>query len=362
MKKFKVIITVLILIYYARLFSADKFSYDYSGEISLQSGGYSLTDSPDYYAGLRVLPFFQSLLDVSKNSYINFDISVNVFSSYIEDWDNKLKLYRLSLTYQSLQTEVKVGLQKITFGPAKYLRSLMWFDRINPTDPMQITQGVYGALLRYYTMNNTNIWIWGLYGNDELKGLEQIKTDPKKPEFGGRLQLLLPKGEVAVSYHNRKLTNYFRDREQRLALDGYFDLGIGLWFESAISLMDNSVNSVMSTLGIDYTFGIGNGLNVIAEYMPIRYSPNNYFVDPEEQLFALSFSYPLNIMDQLLYMCYYSETRDKLFHYLRYQRTYDKYSINFALFYYPEIGYDVFTGRQTNIAGLGAQVMAIYNF
>ncbi|MCF7885822.1 MAG: hypothetical protein K9M80_04940 [Candidatus Marinimicrobia bacterium] len=362
MKKFSILIIISTLMCTTQSFSADKFSYDYSGEISLQGGGYSLTDSPDYYAGLRALPFFQSLLDVSKNSYINFNISVNGFSSYVEDWDNKLELYRLSLTYQSLQTEVKVGLQKITFGPAKYLRPLMWFDRINPTDPMQITEGVYGALFRYYTMNNTNIWLWGLYGNEELKGMEQFKTEPDRPEFGGRLQIPLPKGEIAASYHNRKLKGIYRDQEQRLALDGYFDMGVGLWFESSISLMDNDVNSVMATFGTDYTFGIGNGLNVIAEYMSIQYSPNNYFADPEEQLLALSFSYPLNIMDQLLYMSYFSEARDKLLHYLRYQRTYDKYSLNFAIFHYPEIGYDVFTGRQSNIAGLAAQVMAIYNF
>jgi len=59
-------------------------------------------------------------------------------------------------------------LQKINFGSATLFRLLMWFDRIDPRDPLKLTDGVYGLLLRYYFHNNTNIWLWGLYSITNL--------------------------------------------------------------------------------------------------------------------------------------------------------------------------------------------------
>jgi hypothetical protein len=230
---------------------------------------------------------------------------------------------------------------------------------------MQITKGVYGVLLRYYTLDNKNIWLWGLYGNDELKGLERFQSEPELPEIGGRFQVPVPNGEIAASYHGRRIqdnSSANNAEEQRFALDGYFDLGIGLWFESVLSLVSNHKDQFISTIGSDYTFGIGNGLNLVAEFMPIRYISNSKIPNSEENLYALSLSYPLNILDQVMYLTYYSESIDKLFHYLQYQRAYDKYVLNLAVFHYPDIGYDLFTGRESNISGPGLQLMIIYNF
>ena len=39
--------------------------------------------------------------------------------------------------------EARVGLQKINFGSATLFRPLMWFDSLDPRDPLQITDGVY---------------------------------------------------------------------------------------------------------------------------------------------------------------------------------------------------------------------------
>ncbi|GAI27146.1 unnamed protein product, partial [marine sediment metagenome] len=59
----------------------------------------------------------------------------------------------------------------------------MWFDRIDPRDPLQLTDGVYGLLLRQYFLNNANIWVWGLYGNDDLRGWEYLPSEAKSVEF-----------------------------------------------------------------------------------------------------------------------------------------------------------------------------------
>lgn len=44
------------------------------------------------------------------------------------------------------------------------------------------------------------------YGNSELRGWDVFETNKEKPKFGGRFQVPVPLGEVAVSYDNRHLT------------------------------------------------------------------------------------------------------------------------------------------------------------
>ena len=79
---------------------------------------------------------------------------------------------------------IEPGLQKINFGSATMLRPLMWFDQVDPRDPLQLTDGVWGVLGRYYFLNNANIWLWGLYGN-------------KNP--GDTANLLVQRGDNLVS-------------------------------------------------------------------------------------------------------------------------------------------------------------------
>ena len=80
----------------------------------------------------------------------------------------------------------------------------MWFDRIDPRDPLQLTDGVWALLLRYFFLNNANIWLWGLYGNDDVKGWEFLPTVKDDIEFGGRIQVPVPLGELGLSYHHRR--------------------------------------------------------------------------------------------------------------------------------------------------------------
>merc|ERR1712127_1137306 len=101
------------------------------------------------------------------------------------------------------QFELRVGLQKIDFGSASLLRPIQWFNQIDPRDPLQLTNGVYGVLGRYYFLNNANIWLWTLYGNEKTRGFDALETNKKVPEFGGRIQYPTKKGEIALSYHHR---------------------------------------------------------------------------------------------------------------------------------------------------------------
>ena len=126
--------------------------------------------------GIRYIPTVTLQKNISENYHINGEISVNAYGAgYYHSEDDpekkgRIKPYRLWLRFTTNQFELRAGLQKINFGSATLLRPLMWFDRIDPRDPLQLTDGVYGILGRYYFLNNTNIWLWVLYGNDETKG------------------------------------------------------------------------------------------------------------------------------------------------------------------------------------------------
>ena len=75
--------------------------------------------------------------------------------------------------------EARAGLQKINFGSATLFRPLMWFDSLDPRDPLQLTDGVYALLLRYFTTSNASFSAWTMYGNDARRG---GTARPARPE------------------------------------------------------------------------------------------------------------------------------------------------------------------------------------
>ena len=161
--------------------------------------------------GGRYMPSLSLSKSLTESTYLDAELTLNSYGSALfnnlkeVDTDGKIKPYRMWARYATNQLEIRLGLQKINFGSATMLRPLMWFDRIDPRDPLQITDGVYALLGRYYFLNNTNIWLWGLYGNNETKGWEFIPTESNTPEFGGRIQVPVPRGEIGLSYHTRKI-------------------------------------------------------------------------------------------------------------------------------------------------------------
>jgi len=127
--------------------------------------------------GARYLPQLDYSLALGNNSKIDFEASANLNGSLalIPDDDKytsgHIKPYRLWVRYSTEHLELRTGLQKISFGSATLLRPLMWFDQLDPRDPLQLTDGVWGMLGRYYFPNNANLWLWGLEGNKNLKAL-----------------------------------------------------------------------------------------------------------------------------------------------------------------------------------------------
>ena len=248
-----------------------------------------------FYIGGRYIPKLNYKIPLKKTRLIDFEVSANIYGyAGIHFFDSatvdgNISPYRVWGRYSTKQFEFRAGLQKIDFGTAKILRALRWFDEIDPRDPLQLTDGVWGGLVRYYFLNNTNIWFWGLYGTDQPKGLELIGSNSSFPEFGGRLQTPIPGGEAGIAYHHRvadsqnlneAVPSYNEIPENRIGLDAKWDLLVGLWFEAAWVTKNKEMaeftNQEIFTLGTDYTFGIGGGLNVTLEHMLLALDENPF--------------------------------------------------------------------------------------
>ncbi|MCP4397280.1 MAG: hypothetical protein GY801_08290, partial [bacterium] len=249
---------------------------------------------------------------------------------------------------------------------AQLLRSLQWFDRVDPRDPLALTDGVYAVRFRYNALNNANLWLWGLYGNDEPKGYELLPSADDVPEFGGRFQYPLFTGEFAATVHAREVNGSALQiadfRENRIALDGRWEKTIGMWFETVLQQQRSDDLPYewrkLTTLGADYTFGFGNGLYVAAEHFMSVLSEKAFGWDEDAHSSALSLNYPIGFFDSLSAIGYYSWDLEKSSLFVTWQRSFDNYSLNFALFNYPE--YSTGDVRQAPFGGHGGQIMIIY--
>jgi len=334
--------------------------------------------------GIRALPVFSIKKSFGDKASLDAEASFNAYGlasareSQRSSTNGQIKPYRLWVRFSTPRFEARLGLQKINFGSALLLRPLMWFDRIDPNDPLQLTDGVYGALAKYTFASNANIWIWALSGNKESKGWESVPTKAKTPEFGGRFQVPLLSGEAAFTYHHRlmdPLKSLFalpsgeRDRipENRFALDGKWDIGPGVWFEATLIRQDFHVHPLKYqrnlNLGADYTFGIGSGLHVIAEHLIFISSEKAFGAGDAVRFTAVSADCPLGLLDRIKGIVFHNWKTGDWYRLITWQRTYDKWSFYAIGFWNPD-RYQIYASQQGRnlFAGKGIQIMAIFNY
>ncbi len=333
--------------------------------------------------GLRYIPDLLIEPSVDTGITVSMDLSLNAWgsSTYQEGrssaYDGKVKLYRAWARFATETFEVRVGLQKITFGSALLFRPLMWFDQIDPRDPLQLTDGVYSILTRYYLLDNFNVWLWGLYGNNDPKGWETSATEKGSAEYGGRVQTPLWTGELGVTYHHRRAdlgTSSFAGvklgapsvPEDRLALDGKWDIGIGAWFEAALIRELTDLPGLKYqrqwTIGADYTFGVGNGLYVATEFFRNDFPQEPFGSGSGIEFSGLTMNYPLGILDVVSAIIYRDWTNREWYRIVSWQRKYDNWSF-YLLGYWNPTTFQVFrTSSGTNaFAGTGIQLTAVFN-
>jgi hypothetical protein len=284
-----------------------------NGQLSIW-GNYNPNNHLPFFTGIRYIPTLQVEKKIKNQHLFDAEISVNgnvvLGTNFYNETTTQqnIKPYRAWLRYTSKQSEIRLGLQKINFGSASILRPLMWFDQIDPTDPLQLTSGVWGLLSRYYFLNNANAWVWILVANKELKTWEVGSTNQHYPEWGTRLQLPLKKGETAFTYHYRQVekNQMFVSKdlaENRIGVDAKVDLHVGLYFEAVWINKNKNIgqftNQEICTLGMDYTFPMGNGLHLLVEHLFFAFDEKAFAFSNINSLSAMSLTYPLGLIDNI---------------------------------------------------------------
>lgn len=386
MKKQRYIIFVILIFWSFKLegqnsVSSLNDSINFKGQLSSWAH-FNLNNPYPLYIGGRYIPQLNYEIQLPERKLIDFEASANLYgdagihffdSSYI---DGEINPYRVWGRYSTEQLEVRFGLQKINFGPAVMMRAMRWFDQVDPRDPLLLTEGVWGALGRYYFLNNANIWLWSLYGNKNPKGLELIKTNANHPEFGGRFQTPVPKGEAAISYNHRiadpedfnGMVPVFNEiPENKIGIDAKFDMLVGIWFEGVWVNKSKNIGDITNqevlTAGADYTFSIGSGLYVVLEHMLFANDENAFQFSNTLNFSGLSVRYPIGMFDNISAIFYYDWTNNSVYNFINWYRQFDRTTLYVMGYWNPENPQMPAMGTARNLyGGKGVQVMFVYNY
>ena len=220
-----------------------------------------------------------------------------------------------------------------------------------------------------------------------------LPSDDGKIELGGRLQVPVSSGEIAFSYHHRTMDLMAgleallsmiaiphipgidpmpmiinsTAAENRFGVDAKLDIEIGLWIEAVLVHQDFNMYSLPEyrrfiNAGCDYTFGLGNGLNSLAEHLVLETSWDAFGSGERFQFTALSASYPLGMMDTVTGIVYYDWENEGWYRFINWQRTYDNWRVYLIGFWNPE-QYQIYRiqSEANSFSGKGVQVMLTFN-
>ena len=353
-----------------------RLSGQFSSWVNINNG----SDFP-FWGGVRYIPQLNYSTRAASVKKFDTELSANIFGSAgLHPFDTlsasgDIKPYRAWVRYSSEQLELRLGLQKINFGSASMLRPLMWFDQIDPRDPLQLTDGVWGFLLRYYFLNNANIWLWGLYGNSDRKGWEVVPVNKRIPEYGGRVQLPVNKGEIALSYHHRvadsrelgsEFNSYDKIPENRIGFDAKWDLKTGIWLEGSYTNKRRDIgiytNQFAVNAGIDYTFSLGNGLYMAFEQLLAAYDEKPFAFSNNIIYSLIMVNYPIGLFDRLSAIIYYNWSGETVYSFINWQKQFDKIILYVMAYWNPEsLQLPAQSATKNIFAGKGIQLMFVFN-
>jgi len=316
-------------------FSAQALAY---ADAALPDAELDLAWKPELFAEYRPWPEWRLSADLSLDNQLRL-----LFDGADSEQSLDFRLYRAWAALAWRRTELKAGLQHIRMGPAQILRPLQWFDRIAPASLLRDTEGVMALTLTHF-FPQPELRLWLIRGNGGTKGAELLPTPKGVWEAGGRLGVLNPLGDTGLSAHWRRLENPITEAqvwEWKLGWDHRLDLAFGAWLEAALELRDIEIpsaeetelprQSLNATLGLDYTFGVGNGLYVLTEQnLQVSGSQPVKYTDARGQA-ALLLSYPLGLLDGLQLLATYDYIGRRGLGTLAWRRVYDLLSWELAI-------------------------------
>jgi len=343
------LICIITMAFYSAMLGAVEFRYN----LELATRGIYAEDSLNLL--IKAMPTVRADTPLfSHNLTANMQVNLTLDQKFDFNWE----IYRLWLRYASFSSEIRIGRQRLNFGPARLLRSLQWFDQIDPEDMFQHTSGVDALLFRHF-QGRSSLWLWGMLSKERLKGLEHYPSVEDNIEVGGRFDFPLLTGYIGLITHYRPEVAYRPTEtaeELRFGLDGRWDYVVGLWFEAAASFIRNGGEEDYSslTLGADYS---RFGMTMTAEHFlvsPVTFIDSDFFEARIRQATALSVSYPFDIIDELSGSLYYEHETDDISAIVQWQRTYDHWKFGLGFFSYA--------GREETIySGEGVVLTIQYN-
>ena len=293
------------------------------------------------------LPTFSLFKELNRNQFIDMEFSVRLQRMYSGNsiLSNSEEFHRYWIRYSTEKLEVRLGKQKIIFGPSQLLRSLSWFDTFDIIDPTGQTDGIEALRVKWFPSNSFSLWHWA------------IRSKQDTLSYGTRAEISIDQGEFGLTYHHAPF------KDQRVAIDYRYDGVIGFWNESAI-IKSDIYETTMITTGVDYTLPVSNGILILLESMYV--STIGDATKDFQNYTAFMASMPLGILHQIMFIAHMDWKQKHNYNYLRWSSTYDRYSVNCMLSLNPKMeNYDMplKDSSQTIINfGAGLQIMFIYNY
>ena len=139
-----------------------------------------------------------------------------------------------------------------------------------------------------------------------------------------------------------------------------------MWFEATYSKKSKNIGSLthqsLLNVGTDYTFGLGNGLNVVAEHLITSFDEKAFKFKETQNTTALSANYPLGFFDTISTMYYYNwDTNDSTI-FVNLEHQFEKFSGYVMAYYNPKAQQNIQTNDLiTNFSGPGIRLMLVYN-
>ena len=330
--------------------------------------------------------------NINKNSFIDFGYMPKTYYSYHineelifdlehvfffrENYNSNVELksipYRSWIRFSDNIFDIRIGMQKIAFGSALFLRPLAWFDSLDFRYTTGQTDGVESMRFILSPSNNLAIWFWCIqndisnqsYGaRMEISavgflegnwGFTYYRDTESSPHFP--YPILLNQFESNSSNQNINHNIGFSENH-RFGLDYRYDGDFGFWLESCYNDFDKYGNLSLLTFGADYTFPVLNGLLISSEIMFSKYSFrssldvfNTLALSDIEQYSVLYLSMPIDHINNFSFYSIMDWDRNITDNLLRWSSVYNSFSIDYM--------FTLKTGKSNDIF----QIVFAYNY
>ena len=185
----------------------------------------------------------------------------------------------------------------------------------------------------------------------------------------------VPAGEAALTYHHRVadtrnlngvIPEFSEVGENKVGFDIKLDLIVGFWLEGSWVNKNKDLglytNQEILNAGIDYTFGIGNGLYVIFEQLVASNDVKAFSFQRTTSFSLLSLSYPIGVSDNLSGIVYYDWKNNNSYNFLNWQKQFKNTTLYLIGYWNPDKYEIPAQGNGQNIfAGKGIQIMLVLN-